>query len=101
MFSEKEKSLEELYRQSSNHDQLILMRFLDGREFVVKPDTWFTDENDFDETDERYEEWECGVFEIVEILSDPEAKRKVGDLIEVTYKDFPVEIRYGYLRNKA
>ena len=101
MFNEKDKLLEELYRESSNRDQLILMLFADGREFVVKPDTWFTDENDFDESDERYEEWECGVFEIVEIVREPEAKHKVGDLIEVTYKDFPAEIRYGYLRNKA
>lgn len=96
MFSEKEKKLEELFRQTANRDQSILMRFADGRKLVVKPDTWFTDENDFEETDERYEEWECGVFEIKKILSDPSSQLVIGDLIEVTYKDFPIEITYHY-----
>lgn len=72
------------------------MRFKDGRSLVVKPDTWFTDEKDFDESDDRYEEWECGVFIIEKILSDPSGKLSVGCLIGVTYRDCPVEIRYNY-----
>ncbi len=96
MFSEKDKMLEELCTKSSNLNQLILMRFSDGRIFIVKPDTWFTDENDFDENDERYEEWECGVFKIKRIISDPSAKWNPGDLIEVTYRDYPEEITFDY-----
>ena len=96
MFNEKEKKLEELFRQSMNQEQLILMKYQDGKALVVRPDTWFTDENDYDETDERYEEWECGVFKIVKILSDPSNTLAVGNLIEVTYRDYPTEIIYGY-----
>ena len=96
MFNEKERILENLYVESTNRKQLILMRFSDGRAFVVRPDTWFTDENDYDESDERYEEWECGVFEIIRIVSDPSGKWSQGDLVEITYKDYPEEIIYDY-----
>lgn len=100
MFNEKEKMLEELYRQSNNHNQLIFMHFQDGRTLIVKPDTWFTDENDFDESDGRYEEWECGVFMVKKIISDPSGKLSPGNLIEVTYKDYPIEIHYEYQEQK-
>ena len=96
MFSDKEKMLEGLYRYSNNRNQLIFMRFSDGRALIVKPDTWYTDENDFDESDERYEEWESGVFMIEEVISDPSGKLSPGNLIEVTYKDYPIEIHYEY-----
>ena len=96
MFDKKEKMLEGLYRESANHNQLIYMRFSDGRTLIVKPDTWFTDKNDFDESDARYEEWECGVFMIEEVISDPSGTLSPGNLIEVTYKDYPIEIHYKY-----
>ena len=96
MFNEKDRILEDLYTKSLNRDQLLLICFSDGRAFVVKPDTWFTDENDYDETDERYEEWECGVFEIQRIISDPTETWKQGDLVEITSKNFPSKIIYDY-----
>lgn len=95
-FSEKEKDMKRLYKKvftNGNGDGIYVLTFSNGDTIEVKADVWYETDNGLDENDVNYEEYQACAVEIMRILVNKSKTFKEGSLIEISYHNFPLEIK--------
>ena len=94
-FSDTEKQIMgNLFKSiNENESELYTLSFSNGDIFAAKADTCYETDNGLDENEKGVEEFHACAFRIVEIFVNKSGSLEKGKLIEISYHNYPQEIK--------
>ena len=90
---EKEVNLLALYEAVETIKENLYIELYEGDIVIGKFITWYETDNDLDEDDSKYEEYNAGAIQIIQIVKRVTRIHDMTKLYEVTYKNIPKVIK--------